>query len=200
MGRVALSRHTVESPTATNVTGSLHGLFRCEIREKKNGDKREVGPDARVRTMAMTVKFKSAEIYNGRWLGARALTRMNATWLDREVSVTRCRKSAGDDATRTGTQTTMPLPPSGPRPHLLSSLFLLLHNEREGPQIPRDTRERFINAWAKMVTTRAIPVYGIRGHTWCISLPCSTLLESIPACRIAVFGGTIYKSEIKWKK
>lgn len=105
-------------------------------------------------TMAMTVKFKSAEIYNGRWLGARALTRMNAACLDREVSVTRCRKSAGDDATGHRRRCR-----HGARPLLLPVLFLR-HNERERSPIPWDIRERFINAWARMVTTRAISVYG----------------------------------------
>lgn len=125
-----MSRYTVngnECNSGNRIVARVIPL-RNKRKEKWRQAGGRAGPDARVRTMAMTVKFKSAEIYNGRWLGARALTRMNAAYLDREVSVTRCRKSAGDDATghrRRCRHAAQPL-----------LLLFLLHNEREGPPIP----------------------------------------------------------------
>lgn len=152
--------------------------MRNKRKEKWRQARGRAGPDARVRTMAMTVKFKSAEIYNGRWLGARALTRMNAASPDREVSVTCCRKSAGDDATRHRRRCR-----HGARP-LLLFLFFHLRNEREGSRVPRDTRGRFINVWARMVTTRAIPVYGICGHLVYLYRIATMRIDSRARCHI----------------
>jgi len=67
----------VKPPTATSITGEVVARIIPLKRNKKKNERKmetnERSDRARVRTMAVTVKFKSAEIYNGRCVAGRAL-------------------------------------------------------------------------------------------------------------------------------